>query len=184
MTIKQLIITATGLLIASSGLAAEPTLPFGNDDACKQGPLAQFGRYIGDWDIEDSQLSRDTGQWEPGQGARWIFSCLGNDKGLAIQDFWFPANGNVGTNLRIYNAETGKWEIVWTATAAPGTTRIEAEQDADGNIVMSYVSPIPTPLRRITFFPPDADSWDWHLEFSNDDGVTWFPVYKIHATRR
>lgn len=176
------IITITGLLIASIGLADEPALPFGNDDACMQGPLAQFGRYIGDWDIEDSQLSRETGQWEPGAGARWIFTCLGN--GIAVQDFWFPANGNVGTNLRTVDAETGKWDIVWTATAAPGITRIEAEQDDTGNIVMHIVSPLPTPLRRITFYPPDKNSWDWQLEFSNDDGTTWFPVYKIHATRR
>jgi hypothetical protein len=147
-----------------------------------QGPLQQFGRYIGDWDIEDSQLSRETLEWERGAGARWIFTCLGN--GIAIQDFWFPANGNVGTNLRTVDAETGKWDIAWTATAAPGITRIEAEQDNDGNIVMHVVAPLPTPRRRITFFPPDANSWDWQLEFSNDDGATWFPVYKIHATRR
>ena len=180
--IMGLIITTTCLLIASSGLAAESDLPFGNDDACVQGPLAQFGRYIGDWNIEDSQLSRDTGQWEPGAGARWIFTCLGN--GTAIQDFWLPPNGDVGTNLRTYHAETGKWDIAWTADLSPGISRIQAEQNSDGNIVMSYVSPIPTPLRRITFFPPRDNSWDWQLEFSNDAGETWFPVYKIHATRR
>ena len=180
MTVRQLIIATTCLLIASSGLAAESGLPFGDTNACMQGPLQQFGRYIGDWNIEDEQLSRDTGQWEPGAGARWIFTCLG--KGTAIQDFWLPASGNVGTNLRTYDAETGKWDIAWTADLSPGISRIQASQDSDGNIVMSYVSPVPTPLRRIIFYPPSDNSWNWQLEYSNDDGETWFAVYKIHAT--
>jgi len=145
-----------------------------------QGPLAQFGRYIGDWKIEDSQLQKDGSGWKPGGGARWIFSCLGN--GTAIQDFWLPANGNVGTNLRTFDAKTGKWDIAWTADLSPAISRIEAEQDSEGNIVMSYVSPVPTPQRRITFFAPDDSGWDWQLEFSNDSGDTWFAVYKIRAT--
>jgi len=177
--IIRLIITASWLIIALPAQANE-SLPFGNDAACMEGPLQQFGRYIGDWKIEDSQFQQDGSGWKPGAGARWIFSCLGN--GTAIQDFWLPANGNVGTNLRTFDAETGKWDIAWTADLSPAISRIEAEQDSDGNIVMSYVSPIPSPLRRITFFAPDENGWDWQLEFSNDGGETWFAVYKIRAT--
>jgi len=181
MTIERLIITASCLLIASSGLAADPELPFSNNEACMHGPLEQFGRYIGDWTIEDSQLSQDGSEWQPGSGARWIFSCLGD--GTAIQDFWLPPSGNVGTNLRTYNAETKRWDIAWAINTSPGFSHIQAEQDASGNIVMSYVSPVPSPLRRITFFPPDDDGWNWKLEFSTDAGETWFAVYKIRATR-
>jgi hypothetical protein len=47
---------------------------------------------------------------------------------------------------------------------------------------MHYVAPIPTPLRKITFFPPDENGWNWKLEFSNDAGATWFEVYRIKAT--
>jgi len=68
-----------------------------------EGPLAQFGRYIGNWTIEDSVRNKETGEWEAGSGAQWNFVCLG---GMAIQDFWLPANGKVGTNLRTWNAET------------------------------------------------------------------------------
>lgn len=180
MSVKHLMITTSCLLFACSGAVADHELPFGNDEACMEGPLAQFGRYIGDWNIEDSSLAQDGSAWQEGQGARWIFSCLGN--GTGIQDFWLPTNGNVGTNLRTYNAETGKWDIVWAINATPGLTHIEAEQDAGGNIVMNYIAPIPSPLRRITFFSPDDEGWSWQLEYSNDGGETWFAVYKIRAT--
>lgn len=178
--VMVLIITTSWLFIALPAAQANESLPFGNDDACMEGPLQQFGRYIGDWKIEDSQLQQDGSGWKPGAGARWIFSCLGN--GTAIQDFWMPGNGNVGTNLRTFDEKTGKWDIAWTADLSPAISRIEAEQDSEGNIVMSYVSPVPTPLRRITFFVPDDNGWDWQLEFSNDGGETWFAVYKIRAT--
>jgi len=160
--------------------ADDDGLPFGNTEACMQGPLAEFGQYIGDWKIEDSTLAKNGSGWTDGEGARWIFTCLGN--GTAIQDFWLPANGAVGTNLRTYKPETGAWEIAWTVDKLPGFSHIRAERDEDGNIVMHYVDPVPTPLRRITFFPADKSGWKWKLEFSNDDGETWFEVYRISAT--
>jgi hypothetical protein len=168
------------LLATSMVHADEHDLPFGNTDACMQGPLAQFGQYIGDWHIEDSQLAKDGSGWQPGKGARWIFSCLGN--GTAIQDFWLPANGAVGTNLRTYDPETGTWEIAWAVDRLPGFAHIRAAMNAEGNIVMNYVAPLPTPLRRITFFPADEHGWHWQLELSNDDGATWTEVYRIKAT--
>ena len=64
-----------------------------------------------------------------------------------------------------------------------GFAHIGAEQTEDGSIVMMYKSPIPSPLRKITFFPPVGDSWNWKLEFSMDEGENWFEVYRIMATR-
>ena len=93
-----------------------------------------------------------------------------------------PAGGNVGTNLRTYNPETKSWDIAWAITSMPGFAHIEAVEDAAGNVVMHYKSPLPDPLRRITFFPPDADGWNWKLEVSTDNGNTWTEVYRIKAT--
>lgn len=166
--------------VLAGDLAVPAGIPMGNAEACQQGPTSQFGRYIGDWKIEDSQFARDGSGWSPGQGARWIFACLGN--GMAVQDYWMPANGNVGTNLRIYNAETESWDIAWATNATPGIAQISAKQDEQGNIVMHYVSPLPGPLRRITFAAPDDGGWNWKLEFSQDAGDTWFEVYRIRAT--
>ena len=128
--------------------AGEDGFPFTENDGCMQGPLAQFGKYLGDWKIEDSRLSRD----------------------------------GFGTNLRTYDPASGTWEIAWAITAAPGFSHIRAKQDESGNVVMHYVAPVPSPLRRITFFPPDDAGWNWTLEYSQNDGVSWIKVYRIRAT--
>ncbi len=155
---------------------------------CMTGPMKQFGRYIGDWNIADQRLSQDGTTWSPGNGARWNFTCVGN--GIAVQDFWMP-NGpeggpppGVGTNLRIYDATKESWDIAWTATNSPGFGQITAKQNESGNILMHWVTPEQNPPRRITFFPPTAEGWDWVLEMSFDAGETWRVVYKIKATPR
>lgn len=156
---------------------------------CMEGPMAQFGRYIGDWDIADESLSRTDGTtWQPGNGARWNFTCVGN--GIAVQDFWMPNGpdgkpaGRVGTNLRIYDPEAEQWEIAWTATNAPGLMHIQAKETPEGAILMNIISPVQTPPRRITFFPPDAEGWNWVMEMWTDSTNSWTPVYRIRATKR
>ena len=176
--LATLVAAGIGALPAHAG---DEALPFGNTAACMEGPLAQFGRYIGDWNIEDSTFKQDGSGWEPGAGARWVFTCLGD--GTAIQDFWLPPDGNVGTNLRTYDPESGNWEIAWAINTAPGFAHITAEQDEAGNIVMHYKAPLPDPPRRITFYPPDESGWNWKLEFLID-GENWTEVYRIRATPR
>jgi hypothetical protein len=160
--------------------AQESAIPIGDKAACMSGPMSQFGRYIGNWDIEDSQRSQDGSEWTAGAGAKWNFVCIG--EGAAVQDFWIPNDGTVGTNLRTWNPTSNSWDIAWTIAGVPGFAHITAEADENGNVVMHYKSPVPDPLRRITFFPPDDDGWDWVLEFSTDKGESWFPVYRIRAT--
>ena len=168
------------LVFSSTAIAGESDLPFGDTEACMVGPMAQFGRYIGDWKIQDSTLAQDGSGWSDGAGARWIFTCFGN--GAAIQDFWMPAGGQIGTNLRTYKPDTGTWEIAWTIDKLPGFTHIRAKQNDDGNIVMDFVAPIPSPLRKITFMSPDENGWKWILEMSTDEGENWTEVYRISAT--
>lgn len=157
-------------------------------NGCMTGPVAQFGRYVGDWDIADEGMQQDGVTWKPGNGARWNFTCVGN--GIAVQDFWMPngAEGGpppgVGTNLRIYDPKTEQWNIAWTATNAPGFSHIRAKEDENGNIVMHYVSPEQSPPRRIIFYPPTDEGWNWAMEMSQDGGETWVAVYKITATHR
>ena len=152
----------------------------GDPSACLEGPVEQFGRYIGDWKIEDEALARDGSGWSNGQGARWIFTCVGN--GTAVQDFWLPPGGGFGTNLRTYNPDTGHWEIVWAATSLNGLMHIDAEMQDDGRIVMNIVAPEQDPPRRIIFFEPDENGWNWVQQWSMDGGETWFDVYRIRAT--
>lgn len=168
-------------ILQSPAFAGETTVPIGENEGCMQGPLAEFGRYIGNWKIETSSLSKEDGEWKPGADARWNFVCLGN--GTAIQDFWLPAGGSVGTNLRTYNSDTESWDIAWTVTGMQGFAHIQAKKDSNDNIVMHYKSPLPDPLRRITFFPPDGNGWNWKLEISQDGGENWTEVYRIKASR-
>ena len=161
--------------------AAEPDdLPLFDSTACQSGPIAEFGRYIGRWTISDSRLDQDGQGWSPGSGAQWTFVCVGG--GTAVQDFWMPADGGVGTNLRTYNPEKKRWDIAWAVDGVPGFAHIVARRAADDTIVMFYESPQPTPQRRITFYPPDASGWDWKLEISADGGTSWTEVYRIRAT--
>lgn len=49
----------SALFLAGAALAAEPTPEYADQAACMEGPMAQFGRYIGDWDIDDERLAAD-----------------------------------------------------------------------------------------------------------------------------
>lgn len=177
----RLIVGTLIVSISPLAVAVDTTDLFDKADGCMEGPLEQFGRYMGDWKIEDESLAQDGSGWGPGAGARWIFSCLGD--GTGIQDFWIPNGGSVGTNLRTWNPQDEIWDIAWAIKGMPtGFAHIQAIQDEAGNIVMHYKAPLPNPLRQITFFPPDENGWNWKMEFSNDDGETWFEVYRIKAT--
>ena len=170
------------LILAALPLVSAADLPVTQTAGCMDGPMAQFGRYIGNWRIADSSLARDGSGWSDGPGANWDFVCVGD--GAAVQDFWMPNGGPVGTNLRTYNSETDSWDIAWAVNGTPGFAHITARQDDAGNIVMHYKSPIPDPPRRITFYPPDESGWNWTLEFSFDGGESWTEVYRIKATPR
>lgn len=182
MTSAYRFLAILGTCLPVVAQASEPSIPVANPGGCQEGPLSEFGQYIGDWDIADSSLSQDGKEWSDGAGARWTFVCIGN--GTAIQDFWLPSGGEVGTNLRTWNPGLGLWDIAWAIKGQPGFAHIQAKKDEQGNIVMHYKSPLPDPPRRITFFPADADGWNWKLEFSFDDGSNWTEVYRIRATRR
>ncbi len=181
MSFRRTACATVTLLLAITTFARDDSIPVGEKDACMDGPLAQFGQYIGNWDIEDSRLSRDGSGWAAGAGAKWNFVCLGD--GTAIQDFWIPNDGPVGTNLRTWNPATESWDIAWAIKGLPGFAHIQAEMNESGHIVMRYKSPIPDPLRQITFFPADSDSWNWKLELSSDNGENWTEVYRIRASR-
>ncbi len=183
---------ATGLMACAPQNQTEPTtaksqlanVAMVKTEGCLTGPIEQFGRYIGNWDIQTWTLSKTDGTtWEETAGAKWNFMCVGN--GVAIQDFWMPDNGNVGTNLRMYDPKEKHWDIAWTATAAPGFSHIRAKEDENGHIVMHFVAPEQTPDRRITFMPPTENEWDWKLEmeFASGGEKQWNEVFRIKATR-
>jgi hypothetical protein len=104
--------------------------------------------------------------------------------GIAVQDFWMPNAGGFGTNLRTYNPDTESWEIVWTANKFNGLMHISAKQNDDGDIVMDVLKAVQDPPRRIMFFAPDENGWNWLMQMSFDAGESWTDVYRIKATPR
>ena len=118
-----------------AGAAGAQSIPLGAKSACMEGPMAEFGQYIGDWDITDTQLSQDGSEWTDGAGAKWNFVCIG--EGTAVQDFWIPNDGPVGTNLRTYNMQSESWDIAWAIKGMPGPgfAHITAKATDDGRIV-------------------------------------------------
>ena len=178
--IRNILFATAGLVVCQLAVAAGNDQVVSQRDACMQGPLAQFGRYVGDWKIEDEGLEPDGSAWKPGNGARWIFECIGD--GVAVQDYWMPNGGGFGTNLRTYNPDTKKWEIVWAAGQQNGLMHITAQENDEGNVVMDIVAPATPQPRRIIFFKPTDTGWNWVQQWSFDDGTTWTDVYRITAT--
>lgn len=152
----------------------------GSPGSCDHEGVEQFGRYIGAWDIQDWNFDADSGEWISGAGATWTFMCLAN--GVAIQDFWETEAGGFGSNIRTYNADTNKWDIVWAANNQKGIMIIEAAQDENGDMIMDVVSPTPNQPTRIIFHPPDEDGWNWEMLISPNGDQHWRAIYKIRAT--
>lgn len=123
-------IAGAALLIGSS---VNANLPTSNNDGCLEGPLAQFGQYLGSWKITDSQLKSDGSGWDPGAGARWDWFYLGD--GVAVQDIWMPNGGGTGTTCAptTRQRKAGKFfrlSKVWTAISSslPNTIRTVARR--------------------------------------------------------
>ena len=51
------------LLLAVTVQAEDNAIASSPKSACMEGPLAQFGRYIGDWKITDEGLEQDGSSW-------------------------------------------------------------------------------------------------------------------------
>ena len=165
---------------ANNAAAEMASVLLDKSEGCMAEGISEFGRYIGDWKIQDWQLQQDGTTWTEQKGARWNFRCVGD--GIAVQDFWMPNTGGKGTNLRINDPEKKSWDIAWTATGAPGFMHIVADMNEAGEINMDILSPEQNPPRRIRFYPPTSAGWDWVMEMSFDGGTNWTAVYKIKAT--
>lgn len=165
-------------LVAVADGEVEPSSP---------GIRDQFGRLVGDWDIRQWRMdSTGTFPAEP-LPARWIFRYALD--GHAVQDFWIePPPGQpvipgehrqYGTNLRAYDAENDRWNIVWTSSDDPGLSTYTAERKGEELIMVGdYERQRPS---RIVYSDITENSFRWRLEFQTADG--WLTVSRIEATR-
>lgn len=184
------ILTLLGSGLVLAGLAPAPASPFVDPSksdaasqalACSEGVASAFGRYIGEWEFADSQITAD-GSWQEGPGGEWDFHCVGD--GIAVTDFYRSRAGVFGMTVRMVDPETRRWDIVYTGEGTQAMNQLTGELLEDGTIEMHYVKPEFDPLRRITFSPIVGDSFTWMMAISRDGGDTWQDVYKMEATRR
>jgi hypothetical protein len=150
--------------------------------------LALFGRLIGSWDLEITDIRPDgssrtvPGEWHFG----WVL------EGLAIQDVWIcpsrayrdaegAAREEVGTSLRFFDPKLGAWRSTWIGPGRglAGTFIARAE---GSDIVLSTTREDGT-LWRWTFSELTPDAFTWRNERSQDDGSTWTVVQRFLARR-
>lgn len=158
-----------GLLCAAPVFAGETPLVSEAPEGGAEG-LQQYGQFVGRWRCAPAFLDA-TGAWqEPPARPTWIWHWVLN--GAAIQDVWIPdpdhspAGAAMGTNLRVYDAEADRWDMVWTTESLGGFQRFSARM-IDGEVVMHGDIPAgqrPAHRARITFHDIRADRFEWKYE--------------------
>lgn len=183
-------------LALSTTLAAcskMPNLKFwdGDEPAVESGDpaFAQFGRFLGQWACSGSEWDGNAWRAEPGLHQwRWTTTLDGH----AIQDYWTPsAESNeplgVGTNLRIYNSQRERWEIVWTTAKQQEWDLIWAEEQA-GKMVLHMQRPsrgdVKAHVARISFHNISDSHFDWKYEAAPlSDSRNFNEVYRLSCNR-
>lgn len=148
---------------------------------------AQFGRLLGAWACTSEQRQPDgTFKKIPGEAEWTWFYTL---DGRAVQDIWqaIPGQGGVGTNLRVWDAESKVWHIAWATTSQRDISHFTAKYDG-GNMVMTGEQPargkFPAHSARITFHQIKADSFQWKYEATNPGGGTvWQEFSRLSCNR-
>jgi len=147
--------------------------------------LSQWDNMIGDWRTTWQSIGPDgevaaTGETE--WNWRWVLN------GFAVQDMWInpprdaeAPNGRLfGTNLRIFNSQTGLWEMAWANNRESKVDTYTAVFDEERIIMSPDENPDGV---RIIFYDMTGETFDWVSEASADGGETWRPTFRIHGER-
>ena len=128
------------------------------------------------------------GQWFSGWPATWVWRYTLD--GFAVQDLWHqrivdlpPTVASrdrdfVGTNLRIFDRVTGRWDVMWmhNGQVAGGqgnaSSRLTARNEPD-RIVMEAVGQGGPNRTRVVFHAITDSTFRWRRETSADSGATW-----------
>jgi hypothetical protein len=174
-------IALTALLIVAplTASAGDPPL-FSDHNPGAPAGIQQYGQFVGRWTCTPASLQPD-GSWKASDARpTWTWHYVLS--GQAIQDVWIPdperspPGAAMGTNLRVYDAEHDRWDMVWT-TETMGAFQHFSAQMQDGEIVMHGGIPEgqrKAHLARITFHNISDNHYDWKYEASEpDDGETW-----------
>ena len=181
---RALVSLAAASLVASLPAWAQSRAEGPHPDAPPE--MAILGQLAGVWDVEQETRKPD-GSWSDSGTAEWHWYYALD--GHAIQDDWIKPplhedaeSRSFGTNLRIYDPKAGEWAMTWIDTTARKTLTFTAKNVGD-TVVMSGANAGGRPVRN-TFSDITERTFEWVQEWTFDDGATWVPVVRIHATRR
>lgn len=180
-TIPQFIRSAVCCcLLLSAGAQAAQSPLFGARNPDAPEGVEQYGQLVGKWVCAPASRQEDGSMKASDARPTWIWHYALN--GHAIQDVWIPdpekspPEAAMGTNLRVYDADADRWEMVWTAETLAGFLRFTATMRNDDIVMRGEIrtGPRPPHLARVTFHNIGDDHFDWRYEASGpDDGETW-----------
>jgi hypothetical protein len=144
------------------------------------GELALFGRFVGEWQIDNRSLIESTGEWVESR-FRWMFAWILDGRG--VQDVIVGANERAGgTTLRIFDPTLDTWRVYWFGVAGGDYCDLRGAADGPDAILLDGTQ---TDGRRIRwrFSGITADSFAWDGRVSNDGGVSWWHEQHMDARR-
>lgn len=171
---------------AIDGGLAPATCDYGVPHPNAPPELAQFDFLIGDYSV--AMHAWRNGEWtppRPGAPARWNGRYgLG---GITIVDDWYDVDpgielkGSRGTNVRMYDADAGEWDMMWIATAGHQVQDLRA-RIIEGKLTMWQVYPERAGFRAY-FERLGPEQWQRISLVPGSGENEWVPQFKLVATR-
>lgn len=153
-------------------------------DPALAGRLALFGRFVGSWDLEVTNIAPDgTATTVPGE---WHFGWA--LAGRAVADVWIcprrepdgSSPGEHGLSLRFPDDGAGTWRSIWLGPTRKVVWPFVA-RPVDGGVVLDGHHDGVT--RRWSFSDITPSTFRWRNEESTDGGATWRLVQTFAARR-
>jgi hypothetical protein len=144
-----------------------------------------FGRLVGTWDGEYTELSKDNK--ETRSSGEWIFGWVMD--GRAIQDVFIIHPSAVrnerymGTTLRYFDPKSGKWSVTFVDPENAGLETLTGGPVGNDRVVLLSQA-TDGKERRWSFEDIHPDSWVFRDEVSRDGGKTWRLREVDHMKRR
>ena len=159
----------------------------GGPAADRAGKMDLYGRFVGSWDFDVTQL-RDDGSKCQRKG-EWHFGWA--LEGRAVQDVWIvparpdrrwpPCARNLyGTTLRVYDPAADAWNVTWINPPNGAFTRLVGRREGERIVQLGEDR---DGRNRWIFQAITPDSFHWTGEISTDGGRTWRLVAEF-ALRR
>lgn len=157
--------------------------PFGRPNPSAPAELRQFDYMVGAFDCMDRALQRD-GSWK---GIKTTWKAYYFMNGHAVQDIHWK-QGYATTNLRFYDAATGKWQVTWFKIPPYGFSSGSQGAQEGENMVMRREEEGPDGKKVVdvlTFFNIQPDSYEWKAERFVDATMPFGgPYWRISCQRR